>query len=141
MRHAPSLYQHFSYTTNIREILTGTIVKDAEKKTKPLLLGIELECSSDLTINEMMDAQDTPFFLCKSDSSISGSKRNRYEMVTVPMSAAAQKEHWAKWFENIDLNKFDTSLDTNNGLHIHIDRLAFKEAEESDISSLSRGSS
>lgn len=132
MRHDRALYQQFSYSADVCGIIPRTMVLPGEEKTKPVLIGMELECSTDLSIDKIMDAQEEAFFICKSDSSISGSKSGKHEMVTIPMSIAAQKKHWAHWFSNVDLTEFDTSLDTNNGLHIHIDRKAFKEDEESD---------
>jgi hypothetical protein len=60
--------------------------------------------------------------LAKSDSSVTGNKRHSLELVTVPMSFKAHKREWAKWFSKLEYDKFDTTKDTNNGMHVHIGR-------------------
>lgn len=117
------LHQVFSYSTNPMELLPHPITFKNEHN--PVLYGVELECSSDYSVSKIIDATDEPFMIAKQDSSISGSKRFRYELVTVPMSFKAHKREWAKWFSKLDYDKFDTSKDTNNGMHVHIGKKHF----------------
>jgi len=88
----------------------------------PFMVGVELEVSTKYTMAQMAKAQEVPFFIGKDDGSISGKFSNCIELVTIPMSIAAQKKHWAHFFSNVDYEKFDCSTKTNNGLHIHVGR-------------------
>jgi hypothetical protein len=117
------LYRVLSYSTQATNLIDWPILDKNEKN--PVLYGVELECVSDYNVRQIIDAQAIPFFIAKSDGSISGSKRNATELVTVPMSLKAHKKHWAHWFRNIDYKQFDCTKDTTNGLHVHIDRKAF----------------
>lgn len=119
-----SLYRCLNYGAAPTEYIIWPIVEKYEKS--PVLYGIELECSTNLQVRTIIDAQTIPFFICKQDSSITGTKRYLYEMVTVPMSFKAHKKHWAHWFSKIDYNDFDCTTQTSNGMHIHIDRKAFE---------------
>lgn len=121
------VYNRLSYSANPIDYICEKIILPEEAKLNPVLYGLELELSSDYTVPEMIDKQEKLFFICKDDSSISGQGSNRYECVTVPMSMAAQKKYWAEWFNNIDYSKFDTSLDTTNGIHIHVSRDKFTD--------------
>lgn len=91
----------------------------------PVLYGVELEVSTDYNVRQIIEATDEPYMIAKSDGSISGNKRNAMELVTIPMSFKAHKREWAKWFSKLDYDKFDTSKDTNNGMHVHIGRTHF----------------
>lgn len=112
-----------SYSANPMDFIIHPIKQKNE--IDPVLYGVELECSTDYQVDKIIDAMDVPFMIAKSDSSISGNKRNRCELVTVPMSFKAHKKEWAKWFSKLDYEKFDTSKDTNNGLHVHIGKKHF----------------
>lgn len=117
------LHTVFSYSQNPMEILPYPIKMKNEHN--PVLYGVELECSTDYPVSAIINATDEPFMLAKQDASISGNKRHRYELVTIPMSFKAHKREWAKWFSNLDYDKFDTTKDTNNGMHVHIGRTHF----------------
>ncbi len=118
------LYTLMSYSTNPCKILDWPLVEPGE--TKPMLYGVELECAFDYSLKEIIDAQHTPFFIAKADSTITGSKKTYAELVTVPMSLKALKRHYAHWFKNIDYSRFDVTRDTNNGCHVHMDREGFE---------------
>lgn len=122
-RNKHGLYNVFNYSTSPMRMLAWPLV--AKGEVKPLLYGIELEMSSDYTAQQLVDASDEPFFILKQDSSVSGSKRHVYELVTVPMSYKAHKKQWAHWFSNLDYDKFDCTKDTSNGMHIHIGQESF----------------
>jgi hypothetical protein len=119
------LYQVFSYRTSPLAHIRYPIKDVSDKNPKATLFGVELECSTDYPVSNIIDATATPFLLCKQDSSINGNKRFRYEMVTVPMTFRAHKRYWAEFFSNLDYTKFDTTLNTNNGMHVHVSRDAF----------------
>lgn len=127
-RHSNSdLYIQHSHNLDATMLLGKRMVLPSEEKMKPILFGCELECSTDYSVAQIMDAQEIPFMVCKSDGTITGIKNNRYELVTAPMSIKAHETYWANWFSVLDIEKFDTSIDTNNGFHIHIDRSRFTE--------------
>lgn len=127
-RHSNSaVYNRLNYTSNPCEIICQKKVLPGEEKLDPLLYGVEIELSTQYSVPEMIDKQDELFFLCKSDGTVSGAYSGLYECVTVPMSLAAQKKHWAMWFDKVDYDKFDTSLDTSNGIHVHLSRNKFSE--------------
>lgn len=128
-----SLYQVFVASQDVTQILgKGTaktkIVKRGDKEHKVIttrsarLLGVEVELCSSLPVRDMIDKQgDEIFFLCKSDASITGSKANRYECVTKPMSLSDHRINWSRFFSKVDdKSVFDVSTDTNNGMHVHI---------------------
>lgn len=119
------LYRIFPYSYDVLEILPWPLVASGEKK--PLLFGVELEVATGYSPEELVTAADEPFFACKQDSSISGVGRHKVEMVTVPMSLKAHKKEWSHLFSNLDYERFDTTIETNNGMHVHIERRAFTE--------------
>ncbi len=137
-----SLYEHFGYSTNVTSILPGkdrhqkTIKTDKEEKTcdrypDAPLYGVELEVACNHSVKDIIDAQDKkPFFICKKDTSITGNGFGRYEFVTRPMDFRSQRIRWGRFFskfleEGGGYRGFDTTVDTNNGMHIHIGREAF----------------
>jgi hypothetical protein len=117
------LEQILSYSTNVLDHLPYTI--KGPKEPKATLYGVELEACSDYTPKEVITAQKDLFFILKQDGSISGSKSQKYEMVSVPASLRAHKRLWAEFFDKVDYRKFDVSKDTGNGMHVHIDRKTF----------------
>lgn len=119
------LYKVFSYNENILSLLPWPITLAGEHQ--PLLLGVELELSTNYKTKDLIDAQDELFFALKSDSSVSGNKSYVYELVTVPMSFRAHKQQWARFFRKLDYKQFDTSHRTSNGMHVHIAREAFDD--------------
>lgn len=117
------LYKVFNYSQNVLDLIPEC--KVTKNEVKPTLFGVELEVSTDHTTRELIDATNEAFFICKNDSSITGSKSNDVELVTVPMSMKAHKLLWGEFFNNLGYDHFDTRTTLNNGLHIHIDRKAF----------------
>ena len=91
--------------------------------------GVELEiertseCPLTITRN-VLDALGRDFVVLKRDSSIHGTYP--FEVVTVPATLAAQKEHWKQFMEARDIKKYLSSYASGNcGMHIHISRDAF----------------
>lgn len=120
-----SLYREFNYTTSVPNILKGKKKKD--KEGTPIYIGMELEVSTEYTHKELIDFQKELFFICKHDGSITGSKPVKTELVTRIGSIKWIKEQWAHFFNSVDYRKFDTSINTNNGMHVHIDRECFDD--------------
>lgn len=118
------LYKVFNYSANVLDFVPYKQNKVARE------YGIELECATDLLVNELIDKQKELFFFAKSDSSVTGSKRNKVELVTVPLSIKDHKKHWSAFFNNVDYNSFDVSKKTNNGMHIHIGINHFNDQEQ-----------
>lgn len=112
-----------NYSTNVLTVLPY-IIKGPKEAAAPTY-GVELESCSDYTPRQMVDAQKDLFFIMKQDGSISGSKPQKYEIVTVPATLKAHKRLWAELFEKIDYNNFDTTKNTGNGMHVHIGRSFF----------------
>jgi len=119
------LEQILNYSADVLQYLPYTI--KGPKEPTATLYGVELEACSDYTPKQIIDAQKDLFFICKNDSSIHGSKGYCYELVTVPASLRAHKRLWAEFFEKVDYRQFDTTKDTGNGMHVHIDRKTFKK--------------
>lgn len=125
------LYNVRSYSFDVLNILPYPLKE--QKENKPLLVGVELEVSTDYSMKELVDAADDPFFCGKQDSSINGNKSNAIELVTAPASIKYLKRQYALWFNNLDYTKFDTSTKTNNGMHVHVGREHFRnEVGEED---------
>ena len=105
------------------------------------MFGLELEVSTDIHPDELqyivcdIEPKQEPFFIMKDDSSITGEKRHKYEIVTVPASPRYLKKAFSLLFKKIeDLcskagvhfgDVFDLSTELGNGIHIHIDRRSF----------------
>lgn len=119
------LYRCLNYSASPLAYLPWPLTAKGEHN--PLLYGVELELATDYTVQNIIDATDEPFFICKQDSSVTGNKRFKYELATCPMSFKAHKKQWAYWFSNLDYDKFDTTNETNNGMHVHIGRTAFAD--------------
>lgn len=123
-RNRSALYNIKSYTTDVLSILPYPLKE--QKENNPLLVGVELEVCTDYHIRQLVDAAEDVFFLGKSDSSITGNKHYCVELVTAPASIKYLKRQYALWFNNLDYSKFDTSTDTNNGMHVHVGREHFR---------------
>ena len=113
------------YSTNVLEFIPYSVKGPKEHKVP--LYGVELEANSDYAPRDIIAAQKDLFFILKQDSSIYGSRSQNYEMVTVPCSLKAHKRLWAEFFEKVDYTKFDTTVETGNGMHVHIDRKSFTD--------------
>lgn len=104
------------------------------KEYDPVLYGVELEISTAHDVPLLIDAQQEIFFVCKSDSSISGAFSNMVELVTVPQDLRCHRRAWAKFMGGFYDNatgtypQFDVTNRTDNGMHIHIDRKAFLDS-------------
>jgi hypothetical protein len=116
----------FGHNQNILEYLPIKI--KGPKEPSAILYGVELEANGAYTPKEIIAAQKDLFFLMKADSTIRGSHANNYELVTVPASLKAHKRLWAEFFERVDYEKFDTSKQTGNGMHVHIGRECFSKS-------------
>ena len=112
------LHRVMGYSTNVLEYLPEFQYVEGESASTPVF-GVELEVSTDYTVVDLIDACERPFFIAKQDSSITGDKARMMELVTTPCSLERHKEAWGKFFENLDYDNFDTSLDTHNGMHVH----------------------
>lgn len=119
------LYSIFPYSTDITTIIPGK--KKLPTEGTPIHVGVELEVSTDYGVNRLIDASAELFFIAKQDSSITGKKSQRMELVTVPASFKYLKKQYALWFNNLDYNMFDCTVETNNGMHVHVDRQAFDD--------------
>ena len=120
------LYRIFPHSTNVLSHIDG-YPKKLKKEHDPLIVGVELEVSTDYDIQKLIDAQEDLFFLGKQDGSLSGSKPYLIELVTCPASIKYLKRHFALLFEKLDYSGFDTSLKTNNGMHVHVSREHFED--------------
>ena len=118
------MHRLFSYSTNVLDYIPGPQRLKGELDDTPLY-GVELELATDYEVRDIIESVKNPFFICKQDSSISGSKINKYELVTTPASFKMHRVRWAEFFHNMDMAKFDTSRDTTNGMHVHIGRETF----------------
>lgn len=118
------LYSIKSYSYDVLNVLPYPLTE--QKENKPLLVGVELECCTDYTMQELVDAADDVFFCGKSDSSITGNKRHCVELVTAPASIKYLKRQYALWFNKLDYSKFDVSTQTSNGMHVHVGREHFR---------------
>ena len=115
-----ALWNTLSYSADVLELLPHPLVLKGE--VKPICYGVELEVSTKYTTKELIEACDEPFMAGKQDSSISGSMRFKVELVTTPMSLKSHKKEWSHFFSNLDYDNFDTTINTNNGMHVHIGR-------------------
>lgn len=122
-RNRRPLYSLLSYSASPTSMLAWPIL--AGKEHKPVLYGVELEIATNYEIKDIIDNCNELFLIAKSDGSVNGAMPNKMELVTVPMSLRAHKREWAYLFSKLDYNNFDTSKDTNNGMHVHIDKTAF----------------
>lgn len=119
------LYSIFPYSTDITTIIPGK--KKLPTEGTPIHVGVELEVSTDYDVARLIDASTELFFIAKQDSSITGKKLNHMELVTVPASFKYLKKQYAHWFNNLDYRNFDCTTETNNGMHVHVDRQAFDD--------------
>ena len=117
----------FPYSTDVLSVLDRTI--KGQNEYSPTLYGVELEASGNYSPAHIIDAQEDLFFIMKQDASVIGCKSQNYEFVSVPCSLKAHKRLWGEFFSKIDYSEFDTGLETGNGMHVHIDRKGFKNAD------------
>lgn len=115
-----------NYSTDVTAILPWPNRMKGESN-QTLLMGVELELSTDYTVKQVVDAAEDPFFLAKQDGSISGRKPNMMELVTAPSTMKYLKRQYALWFNALDYSKFDTTIETTNGMHVHLGREFFHD--------------
>lgn len=118
-------YDLFSYSTDVTRLLPGK--KKLDHEGTPVYIGVELELATDYEISDLINASKEVFFIAKSDGSVNGRKANKLELVTRPASFKYLKKQYAMWFNNLDYTKFDCTNETNNGMHVHIDRKSFDD--------------
>lgn len=112
------------------------------KHEESVMFGLELEVSTKLSRREIqriiteVEPKQDPFFIFKSDSSISGGFYNLVEIVTVPCTPRYLRKNWKIFFQKLQKlckaknlsvsDVFDTRNDLNNGLHIHVSNSDFQ---------------
>lgn len=131
-----------NYSTDATSVLRSFRKNDAEyvgKDDFASFFGIELEVCSQISPAELqyivqrMEPVQEPFFVMKSDGSISGGYRHKYEIVTIPMSYGKHKQEWQTLFKKLEKlceqdNKTlaDVFYATDStGLHVHLSKSAF----------------
>lgn len=103
--------------------------------------GMEIEVSTILSPLELQTIvcaygkPQVPFFYMKSDSSISGSKINKYEIVTYPCTPRFLKQEFTTLFDKLGELATEKGLSlgdvfcmapsNSNGIHIHVNKDAF----------------
>lgn len=112
-----------SYSTNICELLPYPMKEKNEYN--PVFYGVELELATDYSTKELVNATEELFVIGKQDGTISGTKNNKVELVTIPASLKSHKIQWAKFFSKLKYENFDCTKQTNNGMHVHIGRTHF----------------
>jgi hypothetical protein len=117
------LHRLQSYSTKASQLISGVLRSANELSDN--LYGIELEVSSNLSIANIVDAPEKTYCFVKQDSSISGSQRNAYEIVSIPATIKVHILSWAQIFSKVGYQHFDVTKNTTNGMHIHVDMNAF----------------
>jgi hypothetical protein len=117
------LHRLQSYSTKASQLISGHLRSANELSDN--LYGVELEVSSNLSIPSIVDAPEKTYCFVKQDSSISGSQRNAYEIVSIPATIKVHILSWAQIFSKVGYNNFDVTKNTTNGMHIHVDMNAF----------------
>jgi len=116
-------YDVRNYTYDIVKAHPYTL--SLENDASPLFYGVELEVSTDHSVREIVDAPSTFFLIATSDSSVTGNRSSAIELVTLPATLKAHKQHWGEIFKDLGYSGFDCSSQTTNGMHVHIDRKHF----------------
>jgi hypothetical protein len=117
------LHRLQSYSTKASQLISGHLRSANELSDN--LYGVELEVSSNLSIPNIVDAPEKTYCFVKQDSSISGSQRNMYEIVSIPATIKVHILSWAQIFSKVGYTNFDVTKNTTNGMHIHIDMNAY----------------
>lgn len=129
------LFRNLSHGANVCQVLETSIarIEASRKKEKGVITyGVELELCTNHKPKDLIEAQRNLFFILKDDSSITGNKAFRSELVTVPLTLKEHKINWEEWCSRVvDDNEpekmWDVSTKTNNGMHVHISRDHFSE--------------
>lgn len=110
-----------NYSTNVLYYL-GDGFDKTSNEVNPPFYGVELEVSTNHSPRDIVNANEELFCIVKSDSSVNGSKRQAFEIVTKPCSLKIQKIRWLEFFKKLppDESMWDISTSTNNGMHVHI---------------------
>jgi hypothetical protein len=117
------LHRLQSYSTQASQLISGHLRSANELSDN--LYGVELEVSTNLSIPNIVDAPEKTYCFVKQDSSITGSQRNPYEIVSIPATIKVHILSWAQIFSKVGYSNFDVTKNTTNGMHIHVDMNAF----------------
>lgn len=120
------LYTMFEYSTNIINTV-GKKDSWTDKEGNVTTFGVELEVSTSYYPKDIVNAFPDIFAICKKDATISGSKPNMMEIVTIPASMRQHKKMWASFFRNTSVDNFDYLDKHTNGMHVHVDKKAFED--------------
>jgi hypothetical protein len=120
------LHRQHSYSTKTNQLIAGVLRQTNELSDN--LYGVELEVSTNCSVQQIVDAPEKTYCYVKQDSSISGSQRNMFEIVTVPATMKVHVKSLAQIYEKLGYTNFDVTKGTTNGMHIHIDMAAFHNA-------------
>lgn len=93
------------------------------------LYGVELEVSTNVEPRAVVEATEKPYCVCKSDSTITGRLQHKYEIVSMKATLKHHKKNWAAILDKVGYQNFDVTRSTNNGMHVHVDMNAFKNAQ------------
>jgi hypothetical protein len=116
------LYKKFEYSTNIIDTVGWSRPSEIVSES---LFGVELEVSTDYSEANIIDAFPEIFAIVKKDSTITGTKSNMGEIVTIPATLRTHRKMWMNFFKNLNEDMFDCLDKHNNGMHVHIDRETF----------------
>jgi hypothetical protein len=121
------LHKILQYSTNVTRYIPGPLREDGEYTEN--LYGVELELATSASVQDIVDATDKLYCLCKHDTTVSGNKANKVELVTGPASIKHHKKNFAQILEKLGYDKFDVTRNTTNGMHIHVDLNAFNNKD------------
>lgn len=127
-----SLYAVLSHSANVLDYLPFD-KKLLEGPCTETRYGVELECCTDYNMRALIDAQEKLFFAGKQDGSIQGVGLLKVELVTLPITLSEHKVAWHKLFRVLDYSRFDTTVDTNNGMHVHVSKKVFGVNRSDDV--------
>jgi len=114
------------YSTNVLDLRRGFLIGNGEKiksEKSTLYMGIELEMHAK---RDFYDAIESIKYHCgewcilKEDGSLDS---DGLEMVTVPMTLAAHREHWPRFFEKC-AHHCEAWIHDDCGIHIHVAKSA-----------------
>jgi hypothetical protein len=121
------LHKILQYSTNVTRYIPGPLREDGEYTEN--LYGVELELATSASVQDIVDATPKLYCICKHDTTVSGNKANKVELVTGPASIKHHKKNLAQILEKVGYDKFDVTRNTTNGMHIHVDLNAFNNKD------------
>jgi hypothetical protein len=122
-----SLYRILNYSTNVTQYIPGPLRHEGRHTTN--LYGVELEVATSVSPREVVEATDNLYCLCKHDTSVSGNKQNKMEIVSAPADIVTHKKAWEQILSKIGYDAFDVTRNTTNGMHVHVDLNAFRNKD------------